>query len=538
MQPNILKTADNAEGQLNSGINASAISIPLKSGEGAEFPTTYSGTTTSTGDSTTLNKTGIGASGIAVGDFVQNTTDGSHAYVLAVNTDSLTTSALLGGSDNTWQSGDTYIVNSFVVTLNSRDSAGNITASEKVLIDTISSDTLTVNASGRGYDGSTAQSWSPDDYVNLFVVSRANDELRKALAEVFQEIDLKASLTYVNAALGQQNWKNSVVAATTGAGTLSSSFENGDTLDGVVLATGDRILIKDQSTASENGIYTVNASGTPTRATDFDETSEITSAVIGIEQGTTNADTVWICTSDSPVVDTDSISFTQFNIALSAASQAEAEAGTNNAKYMTALRVTQLLDALYITQSEAAILVGGASSVADTLHTHETFNEKLQLNTTNVDVVSSTTETALFSITVPANTLGTNNGILFKIFIDVFSSSGSSSVCTIRLKLGATTLATITNQTGAAITSQSGKIEGALVAAGATSSQEGYIEQTTQINQTLANSTVTMCHEFGIGTSSEDSTASKTLTVTAQWNNNSATDRIRAVGSIIEVVRT
>ena len=57
--------------------------------------------------------------------------------------------------------------------------------------------------------------------------------------------------------------------------TRASACENGDTLGGVVLATGDRILLGAQTTGSENGIYTVNASGAPTRATDADTTGEL-----------------------------------------------------------------------------------------------------------------------------------------------------------------------------------------------------------------------------------------------------------------------
>ena len=57
--------------------------------------------------------------------------------------------------------------------------------------------------------------------------------------------------------------------ATIAAGTLASDFENGDTIDSVVLATGDRILIKDQASGVENGIYIVQATGAPVRADDL-----------------------------------------------------------------------------------------------------------------------------------------------------------------------------------------------------------------------------------------------------------------------------
>lgn len=96
-------------------------------------------------------------------------------------------------------------------------------------------------------------------------------------------------------------WKEPVRVATIVAGTLASDFENGDTVDGVVLATGDRILIKDQATASENGIYTVNASGAPTRATDADAGSELLGAATFVSEGTVNADTVWTCTNNATI---------------------------------------------------------------------------------------------------------------------------------------------------------------------------------------------------------------------------------------------
>jgi hypothetical protein len=97
------------------------------------------------------------------------------------------------------------------------------------------------------------------------------------------------------------SWKSPVRVATTTAGTLGTSFENGDTVDDVTLATGDRILIKNQATASENGIYTVNASGAPTRATDADTGAELLGATAVVTEGTANADTVWLCTANATI---------------------------------------------------------------------------------------------------------------------------------------------------------------------------------------------------------------------------------------------
>ena len=111
------------------------------------------------------------------------------------------------------------------------------------------------------------------------------------------------------------SWKNSGRASTTAPGTLASDFENGDTIDGVVLATGDRILIKDQASGVENGIYTVNASGAPTRATDLNTGDSAASIAILIEEGTQNADAAFVCTTDAPndIVGTDPLAFAVFS---------------------------------------------------------------------------------------------------------------------------------------------------------------------------------------------------------------------------------
>ena len=111
-----------------------------------------------------------------------------------------------------------------------------------------------------------------------------------------------ANKSYVDTAISNLNSlfdaKGSVRVATTTNGTLASAFANGQTVDGVTLATGNRILLKNQSTQSENGIYTVNASGAPTRATDMDAWTEVPGAFVAVEEGTSNADTIWLCTAN------------------------------------------------------------------------------------------------------------------------------------------------------------------------------------------------------------------------------------------------
>jgi hypothetical protein len=105
-------------------------------------------------------------------------------------------------------------------------------------------------------------------------------------------------------------WKDSVRVATTSSGTLTTAFAAGQTIDGVTLTTGDRILIKNQTTTSQNGIYTVNSSGSPTRATDFDATAEIIGAGVMVEEGHDNAYSVWVCTAARPfTINTTAVTF-------------------------------------------------------------------------------------------------------------------------------------------------------------------------------------------------------------------------------------
>lgn len=106
----------------------------------------------------------------------------------------------------------------------------------------------------------------------------------------------------------------SCVAATTANVNLSNALENGDVLDGVTLVTGDRVLVKNQSTASENGIYIVQASGAALRAPDFNEPLEVDGGdFVFITGGTVNDNTGWVQTATNVVtIGTDPITFVQF----------------------------------------------------------------------------------------------------------------------------------------------------------------------------------------------------------------------------------
>lgn len=88
-------------------------------------------------------------------------------------------------------------------------------------------------------------------------------------------------------------------ATTANIDLTTSDLENGDTLDGVSLSTGDYVLVKDQTDASENGIYVVVASGAASRAGEFDTWDEHLGAIASVTAGTANADTLWACMASS-----------------------------------------------------------------------------------------------------------------------------------------------------------------------------------------------------------------------------------------------
>jgi hypothetical protein len=167
-----------------------------------------------------------------------------------------------------------------------------------------------------------------------------------------------ATKSYVDSVAQGLDVKSSVRVATTSSGTLATDFENGDTVDGIVLATGNRILIKDQSTSSENGIYVVAASGSPTRAGDLSDSSSASSIFVFIEEGNINADLGFVCTTDdgSDTVGTDGLVFSQFSGA------GQISAGTGLTKSGNSLDVNVDNSSLEIVADAVKVKNGGITS--------------------------------------------------------------------------------------------------------------------------------------------------------------------------------
>ena len=124
------------------------------------------------------------------------------------------------------------------------------------------------------------------------------------------QIDTKATTSYVNDAVAGLRTRIVAECATTANVDLSADLQNGDTIDGVTLATGDRVLVKDQSTGSQNGLYTVVASGTASRDTEYDTIAELSGQMVVINQGSTNDNKIFLCTTNNTAsLGSDTITF-------------------------------------------------------------------------------------------------------------------------------------------------------------------------------------------------------------------------------------
>jgi hypothetical protein len=121
-----------------------------------------------------------------------------------------------------------------------------------------------------------------------------------------------ATKNYVDTLVAGLRTRAVARVASTANVNISTGLENGDTLDGVTLVTGNRVLLKDQSTASQNGLYTVVASGAASRDTEYDTISELAGQLILVSEGSTHADDLFLCTTDtSATLGSSSISYTQ-----------------------------------------------------------------------------------------------------------------------------------------------------------------------------------------------------------------------------------
>jgi len=146
--------------------------------------------------------------------------------------------------------------------------------------------------------------------VISYPISSVNINFQK-LQNVADPVSTQDAATkyYVDQMVQGLDAKVSVRAASTANLTLSGT----QMVDGIALVANDRILVKDQTTPSQNGIYVV-AAGSWSRGSDADTWNELISAYTWVEQGTTQADTGWVSTVDpGGVIATTPVTWTQFS---------------------------------------------------------------------------------------------------------------------------------------------------------------------------------------------------------------------------------
>ncbi len=239
-----------------------------------------------------------------------NDTSANHQYIVAVSelaADRTITLPLLAGNDE-------ITFNAHTQTLTNKTLTTPVIAS---LQQASGSNTLTMPATTDTLVGRA----TTDTLTNKTLTSPVLDTEISGTA--FQDDDAFSSASaskvassesikaYVDSVASGLDVKDSVVVATTANITLA----NTQTIDGVSLSAGDRVLVKDQSTGADNGIYVVVSGGSWTRATDFDSNTEVTDGTFFfVEQGTTQADSGWVLTTNNPItVGTTALVFSQFS---------------------------------------------------------------------------------------------------------------------------------------------------------------------------------------------------------------------------------
>jgi len=298
-------------GKGTGGAGGSATTIEAIAGSGAFLG--LSGTQTVTGNKTFSGTVALGSSATAStpssGD--DSTSVATTAYVqgegFITGNETITVSGDASGSGTT----------SISLTLaNSGVSAGTtsgITVDAKGRITAITglsaSDIPTLTAAKISDFDTTVQANRLDEMANPTSSVDLNSQKITNLATPTAASDA-ATKGYVDASQQGLDVKESVKAATTGNITLSGT----QTVDGVALSVGDRVLVKNQSTGSENGIYVVASSGW-SRAADADADSEVTAGLFTfVEEGTVNGDAGFSLTTNGNItVGSTSLSFSQFS---------------------------------------------------------------------------------------------------------------------------------------------------------------------------------------------------------------------------------
>lgn len=282
---------------------ASAATATTKAGEASTSATAAAASQTAAATSATnAASSATAASGSASAASGSASAAASSATAASSSASSASTSATNAGNSATAAAGSAAAAAATAASL------GAISTAAYATLDTDTA--LAANS-----DTKVASQKAAKTYADTKIAASALDTDATLAANSSSKVPSQSAVkAYIDNAIAGVKWKDSVRAATTANGTLASAFANGQAVDGVTLVTGDRILLKNQSAGAENGIYVVNASGAPTRATQADTGAEIKQAAVFVEEGSTNADTGWVLTNNGTItLGSTALTFVQFS---------------------------------------------------------------------------------------------------------------------------------------------------------------------------------------------------------------------------------
>ena len=279
-------------------IPTTALSGTVTNAQIANPQVTINGTTIALGASGTISASNPNALTISTG-LTGTSYDGSTPVTIAIDS----TVATLTGSQTLINKSMSGSSNTFTNIPNSALTNSSVT---------IGTTAIALGATSLTLGGLTSVTVTQDPVSALQLATK------QYVDAVAQGLDAKASVrngsttaytaTYSNGTAG-------VGATLTNAGTLVAF-----SADGVTNSVGDRVLIKNQASALQNGIYTVTTAGSGavawvlTRATDMDTWAEVPNSFVFVEDGTTLADTGWVCTSNAGgTMGTTAINWVQFS---------------------------------------------------------------------------------------------------------------------------------------------------------------------------------------------------------------------------------